>query len=317
MRAYKDMAHWWMWEILRTGLAIVLFPLCGCIWVYGGGQTMGFAGLRAFMGIWLISATAFVICDAVRRRSIFFLFYSWAAQVLTESCQMARHLRRSALFALAVQRRNRGTGALHTRVPSAPFTSSVGGIPTHRVVREVLWRLWRGFCAYADRAEQTFTSKTSCAAGKMLDPARPLPIHTLIAKAATQEADDPRVWWYAAPLTVQILPTVAFFLHILLFEACALWMMEVRFIPEEHGSRKIAEFFDALYATFMAATTIGFGDVHPQSHLGRLVAIGAGVTGLSLFALVTSAGVAAVQALLFDTIRREYDEIRNSPDKKQ
>lgn len=50
-----------------------------------------------------------------------------------------------------------------------------------------------------------------------------------------------------------------------------------------------ASWFDALFMTFTTVTTIGYGEIHPLSTAGRLVAMGVAATGMaSLFYLFTT-----------------------------
>ena len=64
-------------------------------------------------------------------------------------------------------------------------------------------------------------------------------------------------------------------------------------------------FADALYFTFVTATTIGYGDIAPVTLMGRVVAILTGLQGLLITGLITAVAVYA--------LRKSID---NLPDEK-
>ncbi len=54
------------------------------------------------------------------------------------------------------------------------------------------------------------------------------------------------------------------------------------------GNKSIEDFFDAIYYTVITATTVGYGDIVPLTHIGRLLAMALGVLGIFLFSLLTA-----------------------------
>jgi len=57
---------------------------------------------------------------------------------------------------------------------------------------------------------------------------------------------------------------------------------------------------DAVYFTFVTGLTIGYGDIVPRQALGRVLAIGIGVSGLFLTGLIAGIAVYAMRAALTD-----------------
>ena len=54
-------------------------------------------------------------------------------------------------------------------------------------------------------------------------------------------------------------------------------------------------FADALYFAFVTGLTIGYGDIAPQTHVGRLVALLIGLVGILFTGLMVAALVFAVR----------------------
>ena len=54
-------------------------------------------------------------------------------------------------------------------------------------------------------------------------------------------------------------------------------------------------FSDALYFTFVTGLTIGYGDIAPVTHMGRIIAILAGLVGLIITGLIAAIAVFALR----------------------
>ncbi len=67
------------------------------------------------------------------------------------------------------------------------------------------------------------------------------------------------------------------------------------------GRREGWSRIDALYYSFITATTVGYGDFHPKKSFGKFVAIGIALTGLLLTGIIVAIGVKAGQ-MAFETI---------------
>src|SRR5947208_7878408 len=57
---------------------------------------------------------------------------------------------------------------------------------------------------------------------------------------------------------------------------------------------------DAVYFTFVTGLTIGYGDIVPRQALGRVLAIGIGVSGLFLTGVIAGIAVYAMRTALTD-----------------
>src|SRR5215813_2811732 len=57
---------------------------------------------------------------------------------------------------------------------------------------------------------------------------------------------------------------------------------------------------DAMYFTFITGLTIGYGDIVPRQALARALAIGVGVSGLFLTAVIAAIAVHAMRTALTD-----------------
>jgi voltage-gated potassium channel len=62
-------------------------------------------------------------------------------------------------------------------------------------------------------------------------------------------------------------------------------------------------FADMLYFAFVTGLTIGYGDIVPQTHVGRLVALLIGMVGILFTGLLVAVSVYAV--------RQSLEELRN------
>lgn len=95
--------------------------------------------------------------------------------------------------------------------------------------------------------------------------------------------------------TFYLLPFIKiFFLNLL--ELWKLWCLIVcllvalcfaLFLVESNVTEtKVKTAFDAIYVTLIAFTTIGFGDVHPITVIGRILSILAGCLGIVVFGVI-------------------------------
>jgi voltage-gated potassium channel len=57
-------------------------------------------------------------------------------------------------------------------------------------------------------------------------------------------------------------------------------------------------FSDALYFTFITGLTIGYGDIAPVTHMGRIIAILTGFVGLIITGLIAAIAVFALRQTL-------------------
>jgi voltage-gated potassium channel len=57
-------------------------------------------------------------------------------------------------------------------------------------------------------------------------------------------------------------------------------------------------FSDALYFTFVTGLTIGYGDIAPVTHMGRIIAILTGLVGLIITGLIAAIAVFALRQAL-------------------
>lgn len=70
------------------------------------------------------------------------------------------------------------------------------------------------------------------------------------------------------------------------------------YIYETHDNPKINTLFDALYFSIITMGTIGYGDIVPQTHEGRIIAIILTVLGVTTIAFLTSIIVSSFQTKL-------------------
>lgn len=67
------------------------------------------------------------------------------------------------------------------------------------------------------------------------------------------------------------------------------------------GKKEAWTKIDALYYSFITATTVGYGDFHPTTKSGKFIAIGIALTGLLLTGIIVAIGVKAA-AIAFENI---------------
>jgi voltage-gated potassium channel len=61
---------------------------------------------------------------------------------------------------------------------------------------------------------------------------------------------------------------------------------------------------EAIYFSFVTALTIGYGDIHPETTIGRIVSVFIGFVGL----ILTGLTVAVLTRALADTVRQTREE---------
>ncbi|RTZ67471.1 MAG: hypothetical protein DSZ30_05665 [Aquificaceae bacterium] len=75
---------------------------------------------------------------------------------------------------------------------------------------------------------------------------------------------------------------------VILFSIFLTFMSFLIFTAEHGVNPNIKTFFDAFYFTFISLTTVGYGDITPQTHAGRIVIVSTVVGGVGLFSLFTA-----------------------------
>jgi len=75
---------------------------------------------------------------------------------------------------------------------------------------------------------------------------------------------------------------------IIIFTIFLIFMSFLIFTVEHKFNPNIKTFFDAFYFTFISLTTVGYGDITPQTYAGRIVVVATVVGGVGLFSLFTA-----------------------------
>ncbi|MDQ0514019.1 voltage-gated potassium channel Kch [Mycoplasmoides fastidiosum] len=79
-------------------------------------------------------------------------------------------------------------------------------------------------------------------------------------------------------------------------------------LEEFKGQRKVNNFFDAFWLSFLTITTIGYGDVFPTTFSGRIVIIFLSIFGISFYSLLTTLMVNIYNKYI-NTVKRYYKKI--------
>jgi voltage-gated potassium channel len=80
---------------------------------------------------------------------------------------------------------------------------------------------------------------------------------------------------------------------------------EVEINPET-GEYLFDSFFDAFYWAACTLTTVGYGDIYPASHIGRVISIISSMVGIAIIALPSGIVTAGY-----------IDELRSRKEKKE
>lgn len=73
-------------------------------------------------------------------------------------------------------------------------------------------------------------------------------------------------------------------------------LMYIIFITEQDTNSKINTFFDAFWYTLVTITTVGYGDITPESYAGRLAGLVLLLFGVIIFAAFSG----KIASVLFD-----------------
>ena len=107
--------------------------------------------------------------------------------------------------------------------------------------------------------------------------------------------------------------TIAFLKHFLLslFYASPLILfliLTIIILGQRIGRREGWSRGDALYFSFITATTVGYGDFRPKTNRSKLIAISIAFVGLLLTGIVVGIGVHAAQQAFVQTV--DLNEIK-------
>ena len=69
-------------------------------------------------------------------------------------------------------------------------------------------------------------------------------------------------------------------------------------------------FWDSLYLTFITGLTVGYGDLSPQTGLGRIIAIFIAFCGLLLTGVMVATAVQVVKILYEDQLQQSQDKLK-------
>jgi voltage-gated potassium channel len=105
--------------------------------------------------------------------------------------------------------------------------------------------------------------------------------------------------------------TLVIFLGFLIF----IGTISIYLLEHRDNSKQISDLFDAFYFTIVTVSTVGFGDISPQTSGGRLVAMGMIFSGLGVLSFFTSIIVSAlsekIQELRDQKIHSELNRYNN------
>lgn len=60
------------------------------------------------------------------------------------------------------------------------------------------------------------------------------------------------------------------------------------YMIEKDGNEMVRSYFDALWWSFITVTSVGYGDVFPRTHEGRIIAMVLTLGGMGMFSLITA-----------------------------
>lgn len=89
--------------------------------------------------------------------------------------------------------------------------------------------------------------------------------------------------------------------------ACSYFIGD-RFAPESNPSTILTHYVNAAYFSFISLATIGFGDLSPQTGIGKMLVMSEGMVGLFLLVIVLQRAMSAGQELSIDDVCGQLDE---------